>query len=136
MISCFSSDYKNIYNSFNMNFISNYCRNNEGDLKLFCWKKPFFMALFDVKKQIENVEFIHLEFDYLYEDDNIVEIEYLTMIFILQKRKLSEIELKMSLTASKFKKFNNNTLNLYNKAEIVEIKNMRDLWNVYSFSLK
>lgn len=94
------------------------------------------MALFDVKKQIENVEFIHLEFDYLYEDDNIVEIEYLTMIFILQKRKLSEIELKMSLTASKFKKFNNNTLNLYNKAEIVEIKNMRDLWNVYSFSLK
>lgn len=133
--SCFSSDYNNIYNSFDMNFISDFCKKNEGDLKLFCWKKPLFIALYSQKRQIENAEFIHVNYNHLYEDDNIIEIEYLTIIFILHKRKLNETELNISLMASKFNKFNNNTLQLFNRAEIVEIKNMKDLWNAYSFSL-
>lgn len=131
IISNFFEKQNDIFQSFNYNDIQNFCRNDLGDIKLFVWNKKHYLALINVDIHLYQAEFTYAKLNYLYEDDNIIEIDYFGLIFILQKKELDNETLHKSLLKSRDEKILNNCYD-FNHAEVIEVKRSLDIIKVFN----
>jgi len=134
IISCFFEKHNKIFQSFNISDLQNFCRNDLGNIKLFVWDKKHYLALINVDIHLYQAEFTYTKFKYLYEDENIIEIDYLGIIFILQKKELDEKILHKSLIKSRDEKITNNCI-LFDNAQVFEIKKSIDILKVFNNSI-
>ncbi|UWX68141.1 HNH endonuclease [Empedobacter stercoris] len=127
-ISEFYTAYPKIYNKLDLEFYKKCILNDNYDIPLFMWKKDYIYLVADQKIELDDMNLIHIEYDYLFEDDNILEFEYLGLIFIMLKKDISINDLHNSLYMNIKHKSTNGNFSFQN-AEIIELKNSKQIFD-------